>query len=146
MPTTPPHHSFRVLIVDDNSICSDILARVIRSQHLDDVSDVHITTLRSAESVLQTLNEKNYDIIFTDIEMGELSGDEMARIIRKNNYDIPIYAVTARSDNVSRDRYKSAGITDCLAKPVNKANVHTIVENILRKTLNVNTVKEKDPP
>ena len=135
MPAHHPSLSFRVLIVDDNDVCSDILARMIQSPQLKDIATVHITTLHSAEEALRDLQAASYDIIFTDIEMGQVWGDEMTRIIRsdhtipihKKNRDIPIVAVTARVDPASRERYSDMGISECIAKPFKMETIHKII-------------------
>jgi CheY-like chemotaxis protein len=145
MPVTPPLPSFRVLIVDDNPVCSDILARMIVSQQLGEIATLHVTTLRSAEEALRDLGTTCYDIVFTDVEMGQIWGDEMACTIRsghavpihKANRDVPIVAITARCDPVSRARYEEAGITKCLGKPAKKESIYAIIEDrvnqIMRK-------------
>jgi two-component system, NarL family, sensor histidine kinase EvgS len=137
--TSPPLPFFRVLIVDDDPICSKILTRVIESQHPGEIATLRVTILGSAEEALRDLETACYDIIFTDIEMGQISGDDMTRTIRagqthlihRSNRDIPIIAVTARVDPDSRARYEDAGITECVAKPVSKE----IIKNIIRERI-----------
>lgn len=139
MPVTPPIPPFRVLIVDDNPVCSDILARVIVSQQLGEIATLHVTTLCSAEEALRDLGTTCYDIIFTDVEMGQIWGDEMARTIRsdhtvpihKANRDVPIVAITARCDPVSCARYEEAGINQCIEKPAKKESIYAIIEGIV---------------
>jgi CheY-like chemotaxis protein len=143
MPAHHPSLSFRVLIVDDNLVCSDILARVIVSQQLCEIATIHVTTLRSAEDALRDLETACYDIVFTDIEMGQIWGDEMTRIIRSNhgvpihkaNRDVPIVAITARCDPVSRTRYEEAGITKCLEKPAKKESIYAIIEDRINQIM-----------
>ena len=133
-----------ILIVDDNSICSALLARIFTSQDLKQFGPFSITILCSAEKALDHLEKSCCDIIFTDIEMRGMSGDEMTRIIcngeiihngveyniLEKNCNIPIIAITAKYDPGSLKRYKEAGIAQCLAKPVEKRSIHTIIEKI----------------
>ena len=136
MPATPLLPSFRVLIVDDNPVCSNILARVIESQQLGEIVALHVNTLRSAEEALRDLETACYDIIFTDIEMRQVSGDEMVRRIHsgqthpihESNRGIPIIAITTKDDPDSRERYEDAGITKCLGKPVERESIYAIIE------------------
>jgi CheY-like chemotaxis protein len=147
MPTMPPLPIFRVLIVDDNPVCSDILARVIASQQLGEIVTLHVTTLRSAEEALRDLGTTCYDIVFTDVEMGRIGGDEMTRIIRSDhaipihnaNRVIPIIAVTARVDPVSRVRYRDAGISECVAKPVTRESIHNIIRKRIEQIIKIKT-------
>jgi CheY-like chemotaxis protein len=114
-----------ILIIDDNAICADIIARIFTTKRLDEIATFHITKLHSAEDALHDLENMRYDIIFTDIEMTGMSGDDMVRIIRSNsgdiihsgNRDISIFAITSKFDGKSRIRYSEAGITKCLKKP-----------------------------
>ena len=143
MPTIPPLPFFSILIVDDNTICSDILARLIASRQLDEIMDLRITVLHSAEEALTDLRTTCYDIIFTDVEMGKIHGDEMTRIIRSNltvpihkaNRDVPIVATTARCDPDSRARYEEAGITQCLEKPVKKEPIYALIKDRVDKII-----------
>ena len=128
MPTTLTLH---ILIVDDDPICSAILHRMLTSPQLPcKEATLDITILRSAEEALHRLENANCDIMFTDIEMGGMWGDEMTKTIRdKTNHDMPIYAITAKHDTESCVRYKNAGITGCFAKPVMKNSIHNIIKN-----------------
>lgn len=125
--------ALHVLIVDDDKICSTILERIItRLRIIGQETAFDITILQSAEEALCKLKTAKYDIIFTDIEMGALSGDEMVKTIRNElGYDTPIYAITAKHDIESRKRYTDAGITGCLAKPAAKNNIRNIIEEII---------------
>ena len=135
---------FYILIIDDNCICSAILKGTIKKlQSLFQDTLFVITTLSSAEEALKNLVTATYDLIFTDIEMGEVSGDKMARIIRDmspdsiymKNRGIPIYAVTARHDEESHKQYKKAGITGTLAKPAKKECIYAIIENMISQIM-----------
>ena len=120
-----PFHT-RILVIDDNDVCAKVLTRTITSSlKSDKFVSTHITVLSSAEAALHELRTSTYDIIFTDIEMTGMSGDDMVRNVRtraldphilESNRRIPIYAVTAKHDPKSRGRYESAGITECFEK------------------------------
>jgi CheY-like chemotaxis protein len=132
--TTPV---LRILIVDDNHICSQLLARIFTTERLKGITTFQLTILYSAEDALRVLETNCYDIIFTDIEMTGMSGDEMVRVIRnesgsilKGNRNIPIIAVTSKYDNESCMQYVEAGITECLQKPAKIESIYTIVERL----------------
>jgi CheY-like chemotaxis protein len=113
-----------ILIVDDNELCLKVLERQIKRCG---VANLHVTKAASAEEALELLKKKRYDIIFTDIEMSGMTGDEMTRKIRKEDRDIPIYAITCKDDSKSLLRFNAAGITKCLKKPVDVVTIYTIV-------------------
>jgi CheY-like chemotaxis protein len=128
-----------ILIVDDDPICSKILHHIIISlQPLYQNAILEITTVHSAEEALHKLETASYNIIFTDIEMGAMSGDKMAQCIRDkalNNYlknhNILIYAITCKYDEESLKQYKEVGITQCLEKPVKREFINEIISQLM---------------
>lgn len=127
----PARHLIHVLIVDDNSVCAGMLARLLQFK-LRHLSDFKITTASSAEEALQNLENTAYDIIFSDIEMGVMSGTAMAKEIRRRNIDIPIIAVTSRYDSKSCNEYREAGFTKWLEKPAKFQDIYTVIEEMLK--------------
>ena len=127
MSTTPPPHCLRILVVDDDPICSKILHRAIAlSPQHNNPTFFKIDILLSAEAALDELKKSKYDIIFTDIEMKGMTGDEMACQI--SDRTIPIYAITAKvADDNLLMRCKEAGIQQCLEKPAKPSIIHEII-------------------
>lgn len=132
----------RILIVDDNPVCFTILRRmIVLLQPPDEIIKFEITVVHSAEEALCNLKKTCYDIIFTDIEMTGMRGDDMVKVIRHNlagdickeNQHIPIIAITSKYDKKSLSLYEEAGITDCLEKPAKSDSIHSILKDRLDK-------------
>lgn len=70
----------------------------------------------------------NPDIIIMDIKMPKMDGYEATRIIRKENSQIPIIAVTAYAFADDEDRIMSNGFTAYLTKPIKKREFLAIIE------------------
>lgn len=128
--------AFHILIVDDNAICAQLLARIFALKQLKEITTFQITIRNSPEAALPDLKHTRYDIIFTDIEMTKMSGCDMAKTIRdkstdtyKENYDTPIIAITSKYDDDSCVRYKEAGITKSLEKPAKVDSIYVIVKD-----------------
>jgi PAS domain S-box-containing protein len=64
--TPPPAQAARILIIDDEALAAKALARILR-EHRVDIAD-------HAPTGLQMALENDYDIIFCDLMMPELSG------------------------------------------------------------------------
>src|SRR3954468_19428417 len=99
---TPALH---ILIVDDNAICAQLLARIFTLEQLKRIATFKITIHNSPEGALPDLIKTHYDIIFTDIEMTNMSGCDMAKTIRdkstdtyKENHHTPIITITSKYD------------------------------------------------
>ena len=133
MAITPVLH---ILIVDDNPVCSAILHRMLISERLKAIATLEITIHCSPEDALPDLEETKYDIIFTDIEMTNMSGCDLAKTIRDKsvdayikNRDTTIVTITSKYDSESLIEYKEAGITECLKKPAQPDSIYAIVKD-----------------
>ena len=96
-------------------------------------SEGHIVTfVESGTDLIIKLQEEEYDIVISDIQMFEMDGVEAVKRIRSGNHgilnpEIPIIAFTAYSSQSDRDNFISAGFTDYLSKPVNIAKLQEII-------------------
>lgn len=83
------------------------------------------TAINGAEAVAAASSEK-FDVILMDVQMPIMSGEEAVRHIRSGNSDnaaTPIIGVTAHSLQAERDRLLASGMSTCLAKPIQPAEL-----------------------
>lgn len=71
----------------------------------------------------------HYDLVLMDIQMPEMDGYEATRILRKNNYKVPIVALTAHALSGHRDKAFALGFTDYLTKPVMAGQLLSVIRN-----------------
>ncbi|GAB2870019.1 hypothetical protein GCM10027277_44120 [Pseudoduganella ginsengisoli] len=60
----------------------------------------------------------HYDVVLMDIQMPAMDGVQAAKLLRGAGFAAPIVALTANVMPEDRERYKLAGCTACIAKPV----------------------------
>ena len=104
----------RLLIVDDNEMNRDMLARrLARSGYLVDV-------VESAEQLMQRVKQNTVDLVLLDIEMPEISGLDALKTLRESHspVDLPIIMVTAKSQSEDVVKALNLGANDYLTKPV----------------------------
>jgi DNA-binding response OmpR family regulator len=104
----------RLLIVDDNEMNRDMLARRLsRSGYLVDVAE-------NARQLMQHVKENGLDLVLLDIEMPEVSGFDALKMLRKDYSpsQLPIIMVTARNQREDIVRALNLGANDYLTKPV----------------------------
>jgi response regulator RpfG family c-di-GMP phosphodiesterase len=75
-------------------------------------------------------------MVFTDIQLPDIDGFEIARRIRASNKFIPIIAVTVQLYSGYEEEYSNAGIDEYIAKPV----IFEELQRILFKYLNLTDV------
>lgn len=101
-----------VLIVDDHPINRSLLADQLKS------IGFNIALAEDGLIALDYVRQKNIDIVLTDVNMPNLDGYGLAKLIREEGYSIPIVALTANAMADEKQRCLSVGMNDCLFKPV----------------------------
>jgi diguanylate cyclase (GGDEF)-like protein/PAS domain S-box-containing protein len=107
----------RVLIVDDNEMNRDMLARRLERKGYE------VSVAGSARELMKLIKEQKLDLLLLDIEMPDVSGLEALRTIREqySAIELPIIMVTARNQSDDIVNALSMGANDYLTKPVDFA-------------------------
>ncbi len=104
----------RVLVVEDNAINRQV-AREFLTQ-----AGLRVDTAKNGLQAIAAMAEKEYDMVFMDIQMPELDGLEATRRIRSlpEYAHLPIVAMTAHAIAGDREKSMSAGMNDHVTKPI----------------------------
>ncbi|QDQ25061.1 two component system sensor kinase [Chitinimonas arctica] len=107
----------KVLLVDDVPTNRDIVGKMIRHLGHD------VITAESGEAALAQGRKHVFDLVLMDVRMADMDGLEATRRWRDERYEVldnlcPIIALTANALPAERERVRSAGMDEYLAKPV----------------------------
>ncbi|HMY68121.1 MAG TPA: ATP-binding protein, partial [Leptospiraceae bacterium] len=122
--TTMEFSDKKILIIDDYIVNLNIAKKFLAKIGIEP------DLAAAGPDALEMLKEKDYDLIFLDLQMPEMDGFEVCRRIRKLNEryaEIPIIALTAAFVSEVQDRIIEAGMNDILAKPFKPEELHSIV-------------------
>lgn len=129
-------NSLRVLIVDDDKLQQQLLLEMfarVEGILLDITSTTH------ANEAIRLAHDIKPDIVFTDIEMPEMNGNEIMKRIRENGMAIKFVAITAHEPSIM-PKLRNEGFDACLFKPF---SVQTLAATICQITGHIVRVKEK---
>lgn len=115
----------RILLADDNPINLKVGLSVLRK--LGYQADV----AQNGSEVLNTLEQRTYDILFLDVQMPELDGLEAARQICQKwpvGRRPRIVAMTGNALTGDREKCLSAGMDDYISKPVRVEELQAALE------------------
>ncbi|MEI6315371.1 MAG: response regulator, partial [Syntrophus sp. (in: bacteria)] len=119
----------RALVAEDHAINREIVVELLRQAGIE--ADMAINGREAVERV----RNRNYDIVFMDIEMPEMDGFTATREIRKlgrKGIDrLPILAMTAHALTGDREKSLAAGMNDHLTKPVDRDALGTALRQWL---------------
>lgn len=128
--------SLRILIVDDDKLQLQLLLEMfarVEGILLDITSTTH------ACEAIQLAHDIKPDIVFTDIEMPEMNGNEIMKRIRENGMAMKFVAITAHEPSIMPE-LRNEGFDACLFKPF---SVQTLAATICQITGHMVRVKEK---
>ena len=115
--------SQKILVIEDNAQNLYLIHFLLESNGY--------TVIEAENGIIgiQKAKEEKPDIILLDIQLPEMDGYEIARILRSTpGIDtIPIIAVTSYAMAGDKERILAAGATDYIEKPINPA---TFVDQI----------------
>ncbi len=119
----------RILIVDDEETLCDALAFNLEAEGYE------VATAYSAEEAL-TMDLGGFDLVLLDIMMGEISGTQLARIIKANpaTASVPIIFCTAKDTEEDMINGLDLGADDYIMKPYSLKAVLARVRTVLRRT------------
>ena len=132
-------HILNVLVAED-AVTNQIIIKSL----LEEMG--HLCTLADdGKACIETLMEREFDLILMDQRMPVMDGVEATDAIRKGyafapdwqfvDDAVPIIALTANSGEADRERFAQAGVEDLLAKPIDEVALHKALAAVIQKQL-----------
>jgi PAS domain S-box-containing protein len=121
-----PGEKPNLLIVDNDESSRDIIKLFLKDLFKMDFAD-------SGEKAFRLVNDKIFDIILMDINLGKgMSGVETTKEIKKiESYkNVPIVAITGFAMRGDREEFLQAGCTHYLSKPFSRAKLIKLLSEI----------------
>ncbi len=109
LPTLP---ALRILLVEDDATVAEVIAGLLRSRGHEVVHVLH------GLGALSEISTEGFDVGLLDLDLPALDGTAIARQLRALGYELPLVAVTARSDTYAETQVLAAGFDGFLRKPV----------------------------
>lgn len=126
-----------ILAVDDDALQLELFKEMA---HKIGGAKLNISTTTSASEAIKLAEETKPQIMFTDIEMPEMSGKDMIKHVK--NSDMSTVAMTAHDQSIMTS-LKKAGFSTCLFKPFNAATLAATLAQITRLPLSVKAAEQK---
>ena len=121
----------RIAVCDDEEAQRQLIAKYLQEWSLQRKRPVEILTFSGGEDFLfQWEDDKAFDLLVLDIEMGAVNGVKLAETVRKENEDIPILFITGYDTYMARG-YEVAAI-QYLLKPMYKDKLFVVMDKLLK--------------
>lgn len=124
--------AYRIAIVDDSQPDREYVQGIVSSWAQTRQLSIRTEWFSSAESFLfRYAEDKDWDILLLDIEMGAMDGVTMAKRVRRCNETVQIVFLTGYSDYIA-EGYEVAAL-HYLMKPVKQEKLLSVLDRALEK-------------
>lgn len=124
--------NYTIAVCDDNAADAAYIAGLVRAWAKKTQNTVAVEAFSCAESFLfHYAEQKDYDILLLDIEMGGMDGVTLAKEIRRENDAAQIIFITGYSDYIAEGYEVSA--LHYLMKPVKGERLYQIMDRAVLK-------------
>lgn len=115
-----------ILIVEDHIKINYLLTSFARGENHQ------VTQAYTVEDALEILNQKEFDLIITDLMLPQMQGEDLIKEIRKIS-DIYILVISAKSDIDDKLDVLRLGVDDYITKPFSVNEVMIKINNIEKR-------------
>ena len=116
----------KLLVVEDNLASLELMTEVFTSLKAE------VRPLSDSLKAVAMVNREKFDGIFLDLEMPNLNGFDLARLVRKSSWNksTPIVIVTGRDDRQTMQDAFAIGATFFLQKPVDRQKLSALFRTV----------------
>jgi len=117
----------QLLVVEDDLASLELMVEVFTSLKAE------VRPISDSEKAAGIVDQEKFDGIFLDLEMPNLSGFDLARLIRKSsrNKSTPIVIVTGREERQTMQEAFAIGATFFLQKPVDRQKLSILFRTVI---------------
>jgi two-component system chemotaxis response regulator CheY len=128
--------AFNILLVDDSATVRAVIKKALT------LAGVDINQLFQAgngREGLDVLENEWIDLVFCDISMPEMDGEEMVAEMKQNGMieNIPVVIVSSAGSEPRVARLKANGVRDYIQKPFTPERIREVVDSVMGVEANV---------
>lgn len=82
-----------------------------------------------AKEFLRNYDQSESDLLILDIHMPDMNGNELLKLLKEENINMPVITITAYDEEESRKCAKDYGVIDYLIKPVDGETLIKLINN-----------------
>ena len=113
-----------VLVVDDVEMNLQLAQKLLEGRGLQ------VLLAANGKEAISVFNKSKVDLILMDIQMPEMDGLQATKRIREFS-DVPVIALTANTSPEETNTYKSIGMNEFLAKPIDERKLFELLSRYM---------------
>jgi len=117
----------RILIVDDEQSMREMLSIMLRKEGYD------VLTAANGEMALNVLQNEIFDLVITDVRMGQVDGIEVLRAVKELSPETVVIMITAYASTETAVDAMKMGAYDYITKPFKNEEIRMVIQKALEK-------------
>ena len=122
--------AFNILIVDDSATVRAVITKALK------LSGVALNELHEAgngKEALAVLEKSWVDLIFCDLSMPEMDGEELVAALQQSGVieTVPVVIVSSAGSGPCIARLMEAGVRDFIQKPFTPERIRQVVDQVM---------------
>lgn len=121
----------KILIVEDDPLVRRTFARLMEEENYE------VYCAENCRPALEKIQQERFDLVLTDIRLGDGDGIEVLEFSKKNNPDGIVFMITGYASLDSMKEAMRKGAEDYIIKPIDMNLLLVKIKNVLdrRETL-----------
>jgi signal transduction histidine kinase/CheY-like chemotaxis protein len=116
-----PQRSARILVVDDETMVRSVLSKLLT------LKGHQVTVAASGAEAIVLMESEEFDVVFTDHGMPEMSGRQLAKALRRRFPSLPIVLLTGDTDAGKADE----DVNVVLSKPFMIDDLNATIQDLI---------------
>ena len=112
----------KILLADDDPEVAEVLGLILRQL------GHHVVVVNSGKEALDAFSFEDYDLVISDLHMPDLSGLEVARVVKEAKAGVPVLLITGWGLQLDPSKI---GVDGIIAKPFTKDTLCLQINNVL---------------
>jgi PAS domain S-box-containing protein len=123
-----PERNYRVLLVEDHCDTRIVMREMLK------ILGCEVVAASSVGEALAAVEEQCFDLLVSDISLGDGTGMDLIRHIRKRLPSLKGIAISGYGQQEDLRRSREAGFAIHLIKPVNFLTLHEVIQKLMRSS------------
>ena len=117
----------KILIVDDKLEVVELVKATLEGE------DYQTISASDGREALEKIGKEKPDLVLLDVVMPKMNGLEVLAKVKKDpqTKDVPIIMLTAKGQQLDKDRGRRLGAEDYIVKPFSPSHLLTKIEEIM---------------
>ena len=117
----------KILVAEDDPLVRKTFVRLLKGE------SYQVRSAENCRSALAELEKQSFDLVLTDIRLGDGNGIEVLERAKKNNPDGVVFMITGYASLDSMKKAMRKGAEDYIVKPIDMSLLLLKIKNALER-------------